>query len=185
MARTYTVVEGDTLSSLALRFYGDASLFPLIAAASGVADPDVIHVGQILTIPDLLPMTAPVQPFSGRASFKFEDGITNGGKTMSTVPVRKRLVLEDVHVDATLPTGQSPRFNLARFKSGQVDDEYVIPILFQNSPFAQTDCYAGGRPIRIYFEAGEDVFCGFERGPQKIGTALGHMIVSGYFIDVL
>jgi LysM domain len=185
VARTYTVVQGDTLSGLALRFYGDASLFPLIAAASGVKDPGAIHVGQILTIPDLPPMTAPVQPFSGRTSFEFQDGITNGGKTISTVPVRKRLVLEDVHVDATLPTGQRPRFNLTRFRPGQVNDQYFISILFQNTPFTQTDCYAGGRPIRIYFEAGEEVFCGFERGPQKTGTAFGRMIVSGYFINVL
>jgi S-formylglutathione hydrolase FrmB len=49
----YTVVAGDTLSALALRFYGDASLYPLIATASGVADPDSIDVGQRLIIPDL------------------------------------------------------------------------------------------------------------------------------------
>ncbi len=49
----HTVVAGDTLSALALRFYGDASLYPLIATASGVADPDVIDVGQRLIIPDI------------------------------------------------------------------------------------------------------------------------------------
>ena len=42
----YTVVAGDTLSALAARFYGDASLYPLIATASGITDPDVIDVGQ-------------------------------------------------------------------------------------------------------------------------------------------
>ncbi len=41
----YTVVAGDTLSALALRFYGDAELNWLIAAASGIADPDVVNVG--------------------------------------------------------------------------------------------------------------------------------------------
>jgi S-formylglutathione hydrolase FrmB/LysM repeat protein len=44
----YTVVAGDTLSSLAARFYGDASLYPLIATVNGIADPDVIDVGQVL-----------------------------------------------------------------------------------------------------------------------------------------
>jgi S-formylglutathione hydrolase FrmB/3D (Asp-Asp-Asp) domain-containing protein len=48
-----TVVAGDTLSALALRFYGDAELYPLIATASGITDPDVIDVGQQLIIPDL------------------------------------------------------------------------------------------------------------------------------------
>ena len=46
----------ETLSALALRFYGDAelhrdaSLYPLIATVNGIADPDVIDVGQILVI---------------------------------------------------------------------------------------------------------------------------------------
>lgn len=46
----YTVVAGDTLSALAARFYGDASLYPLIAAVNGIADPGVIDVGQVLVI---------------------------------------------------------------------------------------------------------------------------------------
>ena len=52
MVRTHTVVAGETLSALALRFYGDAELSRLIATASGIADPDVIDVGQRLIFPD-------------------------------------------------------------------------------------------------------------------------------------
>src|SRR5882757_8941034 len=52
MVRTHTVVAGETLSALALRFYGDAELYRLIAAASGIADPNVINVGQRLIMPD-------------------------------------------------------------------------------------------------------------------------------------
>jgi nucleoid-associated protein YgaU len=52
MIRTHTVVAGETLSALALRFYGDAALDRLIATASGIADPDVIDVGQRLIFPD-------------------------------------------------------------------------------------------------------------------------------------
>jgi LysM repeat protein len=37
---------------LALRFYGDAELYRLIATASWIADPDVIDVGQRLIFPD-------------------------------------------------------------------------------------------------------------------------------------
>ena len=40
MVRTHTVVAGETLSALALRFYGDAELYRLIATASGIADPE-------------------------------------------------------------------------------------------------------------------------------------------------
>src|SRR3954452_23381858 len=53
MVRTHTVVAGETLSALALRFYGDAELSGLIATASGIADPAVIDVGQRLIIPDI------------------------------------------------------------------------------------------------------------------------------------
>jgi LysM repeat protein len=50
-ARTYTVVSGDTLWAIAERFYGDGSKYQVIADASGVPDPDLIHPGQVLTIP--------------------------------------------------------------------------------------------------------------------------------------
>ncbi|MGU3501457.1 LysM peptidoglycan-binding domain-containing protein [Mycobacterium sp. C31M] len=49
--RSYTVVSGDTLWAIAERFYGDGNQYPRIAEASGVANPDLIHPGQVLTIP--------------------------------------------------------------------------------------------------------------------------------------
>jgi nucleoid-associated protein YgaU len=49
--RTYTVVAGDTLSTIAQDFYGDASRYPDIQHANGIADPNKIYVGQVLTIP--------------------------------------------------------------------------------------------------------------------------------------
>lgn len=49
--RTYTVVSGDTLWAIAERFYGDGSKYPQIAEASGIANPDLIHPGQVVTIP--------------------------------------------------------------------------------------------------------------------------------------
>ena len=49
--RTYTVESGDTLWAIAERFYGDGNRYPEIAAASGIANPDLIHPGQVVTIP--------------------------------------------------------------------------------------------------------------------------------------
>jgi nucleoid-associated protein YgaU len=49
--RTYTVVSGDTLWAISERFYGDGSKYQEIANASGVSNPDLIHSGQVLTIP--------------------------------------------------------------------------------------------------------------------------------------
>jgi LysM repeat protein len=54
----HTVLAGDTLSGLAVRFYGDASLYPLIATVNGIADPAVIDVG---------PPTPVLSPASSRS----------------------------------------------------------------------------------------------------------------------
>lgn len=51
--REHVVEPGDTLSALALHYYGDGSLFPRIATANPttITDPDLIHVGDVLRIP--------------------------------------------------------------------------------------------------------------------------------------
>ncbi len=51
MATHHTVVAGDTLWDLAVKFYGDGSMYPLIAQANKVSNPNVISVGQELVIP--------------------------------------------------------------------------------------------------------------------------------------
>jgi nucleoid-associated protein YgaU len=50
-ARTYTVESGDTLWAIAERFYGDGNKYQIIADASGISNPDLIHPGEVLTIP--------------------------------------------------------------------------------------------------------------------------------------
>jgi nucleoid-associated protein YgaU len=52
--RTYTVAKGDTLSRIAKQFYGDANKWRKIFEANGdvIKNPDLIHPGQVLKIPD-------------------------------------------------------------------------------------------------------------------------------------
>jgi nucleoid-associated protein YgaU len=52
--RIYTVVAGDSLSKIAKREYGKASLWPRIFEANKdqIKNPDLIHPGQQLRIPD-------------------------------------------------------------------------------------------------------------------------------------
>lgn len=52
-ARTYTVASGDSLSKIAQREYGDASKWRTIYEANRdkIKNPDLIHPGQVLTIP--------------------------------------------------------------------------------------------------------------------------------------
>lgn len=48
---TYTVVEGDWLSKIAGRAYGDITLFQKIAKVNHIKNPDLIFPGQVLVIP--------------------------------------------------------------------------------------------------------------------------------------
>jgi LysM repeat protein len=63
-ARRYTVRTGDTLSSIALRFYGSRARWPLIYQAnkSVIKNPDSIFPGEVLTIPDKAARQAAAPP---------------------------------------------------------------------------------------------------------------------------
>jgi len=52
--RIYTVVKGDSLSKIAKREYGDANKWRTIYEANSdlIKDPDVIHAGQLLCLPE-------------------------------------------------------------------------------------------------------------------------------------
>jgi len=47
----YTVVEGDSLWEIALRAYGDGYQWVKIAGENSLDNPDLIHPGNILTLP--------------------------------------------------------------------------------------------------------------------------------------
>lgn len=49
--RRYTVVKGDTLWAIAVRFYGDGNQWRRIATVNNVTDPRTLRVGAVLTIP--------------------------------------------------------------------------------------------------------------------------------------
>ena len=53
-ATTYTVKSGDTLWALSSRFYGNGALYTRIFDANRdkIQNPNLIYVGQVLTIPD-------------------------------------------------------------------------------------------------------------------------------------
>lgn len=50
--KTYTVKSGDTLSAICRSMYGDANLYPRLAKANGIANPNLIRAGAVLKIPD-------------------------------------------------------------------------------------------------------------------------------------
>jgi nucleoid-associated protein YgaU len=48
---TYTVVTGDSLWEISVNTYGDGYRWVEIAKANGLTNPDVIHAGNVLTLP--------------------------------------------------------------------------------------------------------------------------------------
>jgi len=48
---TYTVVKGDSLWNIAVRSYGDGYKWVAIAKANGLKNPNIIHSGNVLTLP--------------------------------------------------------------------------------------------------------------------------------------
>ena len=63
---TYTVQAGDTLGAICRRFYGDFSLYGRLAAANGIANPDLIHPGQVLRLPVREELPAAAAPSRSR-----------------------------------------------------------------------------------------------------------------------
>ncbi|OBF19426.1 alpha/beta hydrolase-fold protein [Mycobacterium sp. ACS4331] len=104
MVRTHTVAAGETLSALALRFYGDAELYRLIATASGVTNPNVINVGQRLVMPDFTRYTVVAgDTLSGLASRFYRDAEldwliagASGISESDRITVGQRLIIPDI-----------------------------------------------------------------------------------------
>ena len=48
--RTYTVCAGDTLWGIAVRFYGDGTLWRTLAEKNGISDAKKLQVGTVLTL---------------------------------------------------------------------------------------------------------------------------------------
>lgn len=53
VAKRYTVRPGDTLMNIAASFYGDASVWRLVAGANGIRNPRKLPAGLVLTLPAL------------------------------------------------------------------------------------------------------------------------------------
>lgn len=51
---TYKVKRGDTLSSICRKFYGDSYLYVKLASFNAIKNPNIITVGQAITLPKTL-----------------------------------------------------------------------------------------------------------------------------------
>lgn len=51
--KTHTVKSGETLWGIAQKYYGKGNLYPKIVTANKLANPNMIRIGQVLTIPEV------------------------------------------------------------------------------------------------------------------------------------
>ena len=102
MSRKYQVQPGDVLTKIAQRFYGEATLFGLIAAANQLADPNKIAPGQVLSIPDL-PSHFDVVQATGTNQIRATGPLAI--QVPCNVPAGMRLVIETVSARCVLQPG--------------------------------------------------------------------------------
>ncbi len=113
--REITIGEGDTLTAIALQYYGDAGLAQQIAAYNHLSDADRLPAGQVLNLPDTLPpATAAVSTASGAP-------LPAGGTGSST---RARMTTSAPRAGPVIQTGLAtwygPGFEGQMTKCGQV-----------------------------------------------------------------
>ncbi len=58
VTKTYTVLDGESLSDIAAKVYGDGVYWTDIAAANNITDPNSLYTGQVLQLPKLTPTQA-------------------------------------------------------------------------------------------------------------------------------
>ncbi|MBH0777946.1 LysM peptidoglycan-binding domain-containing protein [Nocardia bovistercoris] len=58
MVEIHTVVAGDTLSEIVMKKYGDLKFLRKIAELNNIANPDLIRVGQKISLPSRSDLTA-------------------------------------------------------------------------------------------------------------------------------
>ncbi|MEA2685539.1 MAG: hypothetical protein QOE93_734 [Actinomycetota bacterium] len=84
-ARSYTVAPGDTLSEIAARLHIPADE---LAAANGIADPDLIVAGQVLVLPGSASDEVGAGPRTGTGSSSTAGYVVRRGDTLSEIADR-------------------------------------------------------------------------------------------------
>ncbi|WP_395311636.1 alpha/beta hydrolase-fold protein [Mycobacterium sp. AMU20-3851] len=153
MVRTHTVAAGETLSALALRFYGVQELYRLIATASGVPDPNAVSVGQRLVFPDYTrypavagdTLAALAMRFFGDAQLGWLIAGASGIPESSSLGVGQRLIVPDI-VRYRVAGGDT----LAALASRYYGDASFYPLIATVNGIADPSAINVGRVLVIF-----------------------------------
>lgn len=91
--KKYTIKAGDTLGSIAKKFYNDPTKYNDIAKANNISNPNSISVGQVLLIPDETGQTKETGIDTGMDSIQTSDAIFTKDSLQQIMP---RAKVEDI-----------------------------------------------------------------------------------------
>ena len=117
-SRDYVVQNGESYSTLAARWLGDANRFVILARYNGSTDPSVLHAGQVLR----LPLSARADTGAGTGAGTGTGAATPAPTEAATTKAR-RLQAESL---ALLAQGQQPQA-LARMDEALAADPHLPP----------------------------------------------------------
>lgn len=97
----YIVKPGDTLSKLAIQFYGDMNRWRELAAVNGIENPNLIRVGQQLNIPGLSTIQEGADyMYPSNATTALPTGITRNAAGELVIPITRSLPTDPQPVQA-------------------------------------------------------------------------------------
>lgn len=105
-AGTYVVVSGDTVSSIAARF---GTTVAAIASTNGLADPSLIRIGQVLTVPGAAATPLVGSTFLGRTYPAEVVAAANANKaTLNAMNVPSKAEMRQLVIDTAVAMGVDP-----------------------------------------------------------------------------
>lgn len=115
--------------------------------------------------------------------------IPNNGNTaevkVTTIPAKRRLVIEYVSCDIQLPTGQRPFVFIATNVLGSGALIHRLFAEFQ-ATFGPADFFVVSQLTRLYADAGTDVIFGIQRSAVLSPIQSGaNVTISGYLEDAV
>jgi hypothetical protein len=125
--------------------------------------------------------TPALQPFQATLGINF--AFINEQRLVTTVPAGKRLVIDHISYNATMPVGTQLIFGALRTgEFGTLRQFFEIhpPHISASASFILHD---GSGPARVYFEAGEEVWVSTSTSSGAANRSMT-VVISGYFITV-
>ncbi len=123
-------------------------------------------------------------PYNSQVFLSWTPGNNVASADIGTVPAGKRLVLEYVAAEASIPQGQQFFMFIQSPPVGGVI--YPLVVAKQASfAFGPTDIYTASQPVKIYIEPGTTFRASANRNDTTGGAGTDIIVsVTGYLVDV-